>query len=127
VAISKNEMLTSTGITLLKEPINDLCLVMCALDTLRKNNQQVFLCPVSMANAKSVGLKVKPFKRLNLIILIYNLSFQGALKRLSAINVTLKCQKSVILTYEMPWEEEFFYVRFFHVRCPRTLVMMARF
>jgi hypothetical protein len=47
----------------------------------RKNNQHVFLNPVSLANAKSVGLKVKPFKRLNLIILIYNLSFQGTLKR----------------------------------------------
>jgi hypothetical protein len=59
-----------------------------------KNKHQVFL---NLSDAKSVELKAKPFKRLNLIILIDNLSFQGTLKRLSAMNVTLKCPKSVIV------------------------------
>ncbi len=84
-----NVMLASTGITLFKMPISDLCLVMLPSDTLGKTTSMFFLNPVSLANAKTVWLKVKPFKRLNLIILIYNLSFQGTLKR-NKCNTTMR-------------------------------------
>jgi len=42
VAISKNEMLASTGITFLKKPISHLCLVMRASDTVGKTTSIFF-------------------------------------------------------------------------------------
>jgi hypothetical protein len=42
VAISKNEMLASAGITLFKKPISDLCLVMHASDTVGKTTSRFF-------------------------------------------------------------------------------------
>jgi len=93
VAILNNVMLASTGITLFKKPISDLPCNAC-LGYTRKNKQEVFLNPVSLANAESVGLKVKPFKRLILRILIYNLAFQGTLKRNKCNTKMLKVSNS---------------------------------